>query len=272
MNARFQRRIQRYGWDRAAEDYERHWRQQIEPSQRRLLEMADLQPGECLLDVACGTGLITIPAALAVGPEGDVVGTDISEVMVEMSARRVDELGLTNASFERMDAEELRFRDDTFDVALCGLGMMYVPDPVAAMREQLRVLRPGGRAVSAVWGERRNCGWADIFPIVDARVSSDVCPMFFQLGTGDAQAITFEMAGFTGIRSERISTLMHYDTAEEACAAAFAGGPVALAYSRFDEDTRAEAHAEYTASIRPYKNGAGYDIPGEFVVTIGYKA
>ena len=272
MEARLQRRIQRYGWDKAADAYEVSWREQIAPSQQRLLELADLRPGESVLDVACGTGLVTFPAARAVGSGGEVVGTDISEAMVQAAAQRAAELGLTNASFQRMDAEELRFQEESFDAALCGLGLMYVPDPLAAMRGQLRVLRRGGRAVSAVWGARRKCGWAEIFPIVDARVRTEVCPLFFQLGTGDAQETVFEMAGFTNVRSARISTLMRYETAEEACGAAFAGGPVALAHSRFDEGTRAEAHAEYTASIAPYKNGNGYEIPGEFVITVGYKA
>lgn len=58
---------------------------------------------------------------------------------------------------------------------------------------------------------------------------------------------------------------------QEACGATFVGGPVAMAYSRFDEETRAAAHAEYIESIAPYRNGSGYLIPGEFVVTAGRK-
>lgn len=270
MNAAFQRRIQRYGWDKASGDYERYWSEQIAPSQRLLLEMAGLGPGERVLDVACGTGLVTFPAADAVGQGGHVTGTDISDVMVATSARRAAQMGVANTSFRRMDAEDLRFPDGSFDAVLCALGLMYVPDPVTALREQLKVLRPGGRAVAAVWGARDRCGWAEIFPIVDRRVSSDVCPLFFQLGTGDALAIAFELAGFEDIRTQRIATLMRYDTAEAACGAAFAGGPVALAHSRFDAQTRGEAHAEYMASIEPFRNGRGYEIPGEFVVTAGH--
>ncbi|MCP5120371.1 MAG: hypothetical protein GY953_56975, partial [bacterium] len=76
----------------------------------------------------------------------------------------------------------------------------------------------------------------------------------------------FTAAGFTEVEIERLSTTLHYETAEEACAAAFAGGPVALAYARFDTATRESAHAEYVTSIEPYRNGRGYNIPGEFVV------
>jgi ubiquinone/menaquinone biosynthesis C-methylase UbiE len=168
-----------------------------------------------------------------------------------------------------MDAEALAVDDATFDAALCSLGLMYFPDPLQALREMLRALRPGGRAVSAVWGAREQCGWAEIFPIVDARVQSDVCPLFFQLGAHDNQSTAFTRAGFSRVRSERIQTLLQYDSPRDAIGAAFAGGPVALAYARIDEKMREEAHAEYLASIEPYRSGAGYRIPGEFVVTAG---
>jgi SAM-dependent methyltransferase len=171
--------------------------------------------------------------------------------------------------FERMDAESLTFTDSSFDVALCCLGLMYAPDPRRALEEMFRVLRPGGRAVAAVWGARERCGWAGIFPIVDARVQSEVCPMFFQLGTGRTLAASFEAAGFDPVETERLSTTLHYDTAEDACGAAFAGGPVALAYSRFDDAARASAHEEYLATIEPYRSPSGYSVPGEFVLVVG---
>ncbi len=272
MEPKLQRRIQRYGWDKAAAYYEDYWSRQLEPAQTRLLALADLKAGERVLDVACGTGLVTLPAAAAVGPAGAVVGTDISEQMVTQVRSQAAEQNLAHARFARMDAESLDFPDESFDVALCALGLMYVPDPLAAFREMQRVLKPGGRAVVAVWGARARCGWADIFPIVDARVRSEVCPMFFQLGTGDSLPRTMAAAGFTEIVSERLSTLLDYGSPEDACGAAFAGGPVALAYSRFDDETREEAHRDYLASIDPYRNGRGYKIPGEFVIAWGGKA
>jgi len=136
------------------------------------------------------------------------------------------------------------------------------------MREMHRVLVPGGRAAAAVWGARRNCGWAEIFPIVERRVASDVCPLFFQLGTGDAMAETFRFAGFDDVRSERLDVILRYATAEDAIGAAFAGGPVALAYSRFDDQTRDAVHREYLESIASYQRGDGYEIPGEYGVTV----
>jgi ubiquinone/menaquinone biosynthesis C-methylase UbiE len=266
MDPRLQRRVQRYGWDRAVAAYEEGWRAQLEPAHSLMLDMAALQPGERVLDVACGTGLVSFRVAEAVGARGAVVGTDISGEMVEAARRSAAERDVDNASFERSDAEALPFADATFDAAVCGLGLMYVPDPVKALCEMRRLLRPGGRAAAAVWGARRNCGWAEIFPITDARVASEVCPMFFHLGAKDMLARTFEAAGFTDIRSQRLVTRLHYATPDDALAAVFRGGPVALAYSRFDDATRRAVHAEYLASIAAFRAGGGYQVPGEFVV------
>lgn len=266
MDARLQRRVQRYGWDKAAAYYEQYWSRQLDPAQRRLLTLAALETGECVLDIACGTGLVTFPAAAAVGPSGAVVATDLSDVMVARVAEEAARRGALQVSSARMDAEALDCPDRSFDAALCALGLMYVPDPLRALSEMHRVLRPGGRAVVAVWGSRDRCGWAEIFPIVDRRVASEVCPMFFQLGTGDNVRYVLQRAGFADIDVVRLPSPLRYDSAEAACGAAFAGGPVALAYSRFDDQTRAEAEAEYLASIEPWRDGDGYDIPGEFVI------
>jgi SAM-dependent methyltransferase len=269
MDAKLQRRVQRYGWDKAEAHYERFWQAQLAPAQERLLELAALQPGMRVLDVACGTGLVTFRAAALVGSSGAVTATDISDAMVTHVAAEPVRPGSAPIAARRMDAEALDFPDGSFDAALCALGLMYVPDPVAALREMRRVLSPGGRAAAAVWGARARCGWAAIFPIVESRVQSDVCPMFFALGTGDRLRHAFADAGFADVTLDRLSSLLHYASADEACGAAFAGGPVALAYSRFDGATRASAHAEYLTSIAPWRSGDSYDVPGEFVVAAG---
>jgi ubiquinone/menaquinone biosynthesis C-methylase UbiE len=273
MDARLQRRVQRYGWDKASGLYERYWRQQLQPAQERVLAMAHLQPGEHVIDVACGTGLITFDAARAVDHDasGRVVGTDLSQEMIDRAAEQARALGVSNVEFRRMDAEDLQVPSESFDVWLCGLGLMYVPDPAKALSEAHRVLKPGGRASAAVWGARNRCGWAEIFPIVDRRVASEVCPMFFQLGTGDMLRHVFDAAGFSNVRVERIASVLHYDSPDEACGAAFLGGPVALAYSRFDDQVRDGVHAEYLASIEPHRRGKEYDVPGEFVIACGQR-
>ena len=271
MDSNLQRRVQRYGWDKAAPYYEGSWQTQLEPAQTVLLELAALNRGDRVLDVACGTGLVSFRAAALVDPECEVVGTDISEQMIAAARAVARDRGIANVRFERMDAEALRFPESSFEAILCALGLMYVPDPERAVREFHRVLRPSGRAVAAVWGQRSKCGWAEIFPIVDARVQSDVCPMFFRLGTGEGLRRAFAAAGFEDLVSRRLETRLQYACAEDACLAAFAGGPVGLAYSRFSEEVKAEAHKEYLKSLEPFRHGERYSIPGEFVVVVGTK-
>lgn len=272
MDERLQRRVQRYGWDKAVDDYEAGWRRQLEPAQSMMLEMAALGPGERVLDVACGTGLVSFRAADAIGETGAVVGTDISGEMVDKARRLADERGYRNAEFERRDAESLDLDGESFDAALCALGLMYVPNPDKALEQMQGLLTPGGRAAAVVWGARARCGWAEIFPITDARVASEVCPLFFQLGTGDTLAGCFARAGFSDLRTRRLEVALAYGSEHDALCAAFRGGPVALAYNRFDDATMAAVHSEYLHSIEPYRSGNGYLVPGEFVAAVGVKA
>jgi ubiquinone/menaquinone biosynthesis C-methylase UbiE len=230
-----------------------------------------LAPGEQVLDVASGTGLVTFEAARAVGPQGRVLGVDVSTRMVELARQRAQQLEMANCAFAAMGAESLSLPDAGFDVVLCTLGLMYVPDPDRALREMRRMLRPGGRAVIAVWGERSRCGWSALFPIVDAEVASEVCPLFFQLGQAEALARACSDAQFEVMQQRRIVTCLAFAGADAACDAAFVGGPVALAWSRFSQDARARVRARYLDAIEPWRSDGAYAIPGEFVV-VGARA
>jgi SAM-dependent methyltransferase len=209
--------------------------------------------------------LVTFPAAEQVGPGGRVVGVDIAEKMIVAAQTLAHERGVTNTEFECCGAEDLDL-PGPFDAALCSLGLMYVPRPKVALTEMHRVLRPGGRVVAAVWGERASCGWAEVFPIVDARVASDVCPMFFALGAPGALAGVMTQAGFADVDTVRLDVELVYADDDDAVGAAFLGGPVALAYARFDDDTRRSARREYLDSLRAYRDGRGYRVPGQFVI------
>jgi ubiquinone/menaquinone biosynthesis C-methylase UbiE len=265
-NARLQSRIQRYGWDLAAQDYEPLWQSQLAAVQAALRASASLAPGERVLDVASGTGLISLEAARAVGQRGSVLGIDLSAKMVETARRRADQQRLRNIRFARMDAQALDVEDARFDVALCSLGLMYVPDPGRALREMRRVLRPDGRLVVSIWGERSRCGWSALFSIVDAEVTSEVCPLFFRLGQHNALAHLCAAAHFNVMENRRLVVTMAYADTQEACNAAFVGGPVALAWSRFDGDARERVRARYIEAIGQWRCGEGYRIPGEFVI------
>src|SRR3954451_16892750 len=106
MDPKLQTRIQRYGWDLASADYEPLWRQQLAAARTALLAAASLVEGEQVLDVACGTGLLTFEAARRVGPAGQVVGVDLSDKMIE-AARRMPCTNVANVNFRRMDAQQL---------------------------------------------------------------------------------------------------------------------------------------------------------------------
>ena len=271
MEDALQRRVQRYGWDKASTYYENSWQQQLKPAHDALFALATIVAGERIIDVACGTGLTTFRALQATGENGFVLGIDLSDKMVEISTKTAVKNNLPNVAFERMDAEELTLPDEEFDVAMCALGLMYVLSPVNALKEMHRVLKAEGRCISAVWGERGSCGWSDIFEIIDKRVASEVCPMFFHLGNESVLQRNFEAAGFSEIHIERISTVLHYHSANEACAAVFEGGPVALAYFKFTPDVQLAAREDYLVSIERYRNANSYDVPGEFVIGLGTK-
>src|SRR6202012_3329279 len=106
MEAALQRRIQRYGWDKAAAYYEAFWQEQLKPAQDLLLQMADLQPGESVLDTACGTGLVSFDALAKLGENGRLLGTDISDKMVELAVSLAAKKEENRVQFARMDAEE----------------------------------------------------------------------------------------------------------------------------------------------------------------------
>jgi SAM-dependent methyltransferase len=270
MDRKVQLRIQRYGWDAAAGFYHQDWEQQLRAAQDTLLDMADLQPGQSVLETACGTGMVTIRAALATGRTGSVHATDISGQMVEEVRRNCKETGLENVSFLRSGAEALALPDDCFDVALCALGLMYMPRPRRAIAETARCVRPGGKVVATVWGERRLCGWADIFPIIDARVASDVCPMFFASGAPGALKLDFEATGLVDIRETRQTEQLNFASGADLTRAIMLGGPVAMAVKRFNETVYGEVCAEFLASVSAYQSPNGsFSIPGEFVTVCG---
>lgn len=268
MDSRLQLRVQRYGWDAAAPYYQDGWQNVLRPAQQTLIAMADLSPGQSVLETACGSGLVTAMIADAVTPGGRVLATDLSQKMVDVTAARE----LPGVETARMGAEVLEVTDHSFDRALCALGLMYSPDPRAAMAEMFRVLAPGGRAVGTVWGERRHCGWADIFPIVDAQVASEVCPLFFATGAPGGLEADFTAAGFANVKEHRQSEILHFTDARHLLDAVIIGGPVALAVTRFSAVQKKRVDEEFLASVGDYQQADGsYAIPGEFVTVTGVK-
>src|SRR6185369_9813887 len=119
--------------------------QMFMPLTRALIERAGIHKGQTVLDVAGGAGEPSLTIAGVVGPEGSVTCTDGVAQMVEAARAEAQRRGITNVQFRQCVADSLPFADSSFDVVVSRLGVMLFPDPLGAMHEMLRVLKPGGR-------------------------------------------------------------------------------------------------------------------------------
>ncbi len=134
-----------------AENYERHFVPAIgAPLGADLVETAQIRAGERVLDVACGTGVIARLAAQRAGANGTVAGLDLNPGMLTV-ARSATPSGMT-IEWHEGSAEEMPLPDSSFDVVLCQMGLQFVPDKSAALREMHRTLKPGGRLTLNVPG------------------------------------------------------------------------------------------------------------------------
>lgn len=185
-----------------------------------MLEAAALQEGERVLELACGAGRVGLQAASRVGPAGSVLCTDFSEAMVEAVSGRVARLGVANVTARQLDAEELDLGDEVpFDAVLCRFGYMLMADPLQAMRESARVLRPGGRLVLGVWGAAERNPWlAIILNAVMAHLQAPPPgredPGPFALGERSRLAEVIGRAGFAEVEIAEIESEERYDSLE----------------------------------------------------------
>lgn len=143
---------QREQWDLTSEAW-RKWADLF--SQRNdgplYLELAGVQPGQRTLEIGAGTGDQTLLLARAVGPDGRVVATDLSEGMLAVARARVEAAGLGNVEFLAGDAGSLQLTEGSFDAAVSGFVLMLVAEPERVAATALRLLSPGGRFVASVW-------------------------------------------------------------------------------------------------------------------------
>ena len=166
-----------------------------------LLRAARLSPGESVLDVATGTGIAAEAALAVVGASGSVVAADISPDMVAKARQR---LGQTpNASVAVEDGQALSFRDETFDVVLCGLGLMFFPDPARGLSEFHRVLTAGGRAAVSV-AASPNLSYDGRIKVVLARYVpslAEATGRYFAVGDAARLVSLFDGVGFVDVES-----------------------------------------------------------------------
>jgi ubiquinone/menaquinone biosynthesis C-methylase UbiE len=121
------------------------------PVTAALIEQSGIREGQSVLDIAAGAGEPSLTIAAIVGPTGSVTCTDAVAQMVDAARTDAERRGLTNVEFRQCTAGSLPFPDNSFDVVVSRLGAMFFPDPLAAMREMLRVAKPGGTLAFVVW-------------------------------------------------------------------------------------------------------------------------
>ena len=147
-------------WDAIADGYDRYVAPQEDALANEALTLAGLKPGERFLDVAAGTGGLSLPAARR---GARVVATDWSPAMIERFEARVRNEGLAHAEARVMDCHALQFEDDTFDLTGSQFGVMLVPDQARALREMVRVTKPGGRVLVVAYGAPAELDFLQMF-------------------------------------------------------------------------------------------------------------
>jgi SAM-dependent methyltransferase len=139
-------------WGMNVEAYVKHTATEIGPVAEQLVEIADPKWGTSLIDIGCGPGTATFPAAKRVGPGGRVYGVDLAPPMVAWAERAAEAQGITNATFAVGDAEDLEgVPDEAFESAISNFGVIFAPAPERAVAEAARVLKPGGAFTISVW-------------------------------------------------------------------------------------------------------------------------
>jgi ubiquinone/menaquinone biosynthesis C-methylase UbiE len=118
---------------------------------RRLVDLLPMKVGVRVLDIATGSGAVLLPAARKTGPDGRVIGIDISESMLERTKQTVEAEGIENVELIKMDGGRLNFKDASFDMVMCGFGIFFLP--VTGLNEMYRVCKPGGILGLTVFGK-----------------------------------------------------------------------------------------------------------------------
>ncbi|MDQ1600393.1 MAG: hypothetical protein QOD68_1867 [Actinomycetota bacterium] len=137
---------------------------------RRLVAMAEVQPGERVVDLGCGRGAALFPAATAVGPTGTALGIDLAPTMVALTRADARVRGLANVSVEMGDAQEPGLTSGRYDVVLSSLTVFFLPDPLAGLRAWRDAVVDGGRLAVTTFAGRDDPRWgwlSEVFPSRD---------------------------------------------------------------------------------------------------------
>jgi SAM-dependent methyltransferase len=213
-----QRRESAEHWEEAAPGWERRQEDLREfgaPVSRWLVEAIHPQPGHHVLELAAGIGETGFMAAELIAPGGKLISSDQSEAMIAAGRRRAEGLGLTNVEFKVMDAEWIDLPVASQDAVLCRWGYMLMTDPLAALTETRRVLRPGGRVALAVWDASEHNPWARVpgALLVERGLMprpDPGAPGPFALGDPERLRGLLEEAGFTDVEIDTVAVAQRH--------------------------------------------------------------
>jgi SAM-dependent methyltransferase len=253
-------------WDRAARGWgqrAQHMRDFGMPVSTWMIDHAELQPGERVLELAAGPGETGLLAAELITPGGVLISSDGSESMLELARARAAELGIDNVEFKRLELEWIDLPTAAVDVVMCRWGVMLTVDPEAALREARRVLVPGGRVVLAVWDQAELNPWATIsdsalIELGHATPPDPGAPGMFSLAAPGQLRELLEAAGFLDVVVQSLELPRPAVTVQEEIAEkrdlsrAFSD-----AYERLSEDERRLVDEKIASLSAPYAGADG---------------
>jgi ubiquinone/menaquinone biosynthesis C-methylase UbiE len=249
-------------WDAVAEGFDRF----VAPTEvavaNEALDIAGVGPGTSFLDVAAGPGGLSLPAARR---GAKVLATDWSPAMIERFEARVREEGLSDAEGRVLDAHDLDLPDDSFDVSGSQYGVMLVPDQPKALREMVRVTRPGGRVFLTSYGPPTEIEFLGFFIGALAAVvpgfegiPDDPPPLEFQAADPDVLRERFERAGLKDVRIEATAERLEFATGQEMWDWVLGSNPIAsMLTAELSEEQRSTVRNVLDGMLRERSGGKG---------------
>src|SRR5213594_3268175 len=264
----------RTAWNESAEKYTKLLRN-LEPYGFDLLARVDPKVRERCLDIATGPGEPAMSLARMVGPDGRVVGIDLSEQMVQLATRIAQERRIPGVTFLAMDAEKLDFPDESFDIVASRFGFQTFANPETVAREAYRVLRPKGRIGVAVWSTADKATAIDavVGPILEFAEPDETGdrPAPFELGGPGELAKLLADAGFGETQEERRTHTMAFKDEDEYIEILVESTPLGLSIQEEDPPVQKKILAKTRANLRKWKSRKGILIPCEGLVVTGTK-
>ncbi len=240
---------------------------------RRLIETAAIKRGSRVLDVACGTGVVTRVAADRAGAEGYVVGLDFNAGMLSR-ARALSEK-TPKIDWREGTVTDMPFSEGSFDAVLCQHGLQFFPDKAAALAEMHRVLTPSGRLVVSVWRALDFCPWQRaIGDAVERHVGLDAAKQIrsaFSLGNADMLREMIESAEFRDVEIKVEPETIRHSSLEEYVPGYLSATPVAGAVANLNAEAQREIAASVRDALAEYVVDHGVAAPIQTHVAIAYR-